>query len=100
MNPSADPVESRATASRTGCSLAGHAREGALSWPPQLLQDFSLRMAHHGMSVSGALMMRDRRYALQQLKDAHNLADDALRLMAVQLFRHFEASQSGIGVVH
>jgi hypothetical protein len=45
-------------------------------------------------------MMCDRRYALQQLKDAHNLADDTLRLMAVQLFRHFEARQSGIRNVH
>lgn len=45
-------------------------------------------------------MMCDRRYALQQLKDAHNLADDILRAMAVQLFRHFEARQSGIRSIH
>ncbi len=45
-------------------------------------------------------MMCDRRYALQQLKDAHNLADDTLRLLAVQLFRHFESRQSGIGPLH
>ncbi|KRB98981.1 hypothetical protein D9M68_813090 [compost metagenome] len=30
----------------------------------------------------------------------HNLADDALRVMAVQLFRHFEARQSGISAPH
>lgn len=75
-------------------------RELALPWPPELLECFALRMAQHGMCVSRALMTCDRRYALQQLKDAHDLADDALRLMAVQLFRHFEARQSGIGSVH
>jgi hypothetical protein len=75
-------------------------RELAMPWPPVLLEAFTLRMASHGMCVSRALMMCDRRYALQQLLDAHNLADDALRLMAVQLFRHFEARQSGIRSVH
>lgn len=71
-----------------------------MPWPPELLEAFSLRMAGHGMCVSRALMVCDRRYALQQLSDAHNLGDDTLRLMAVQLFRHFESSQSGIGSVH
>lgn len=75
-------------------------RELALPWPPELLQGFTLRMASHGMSVSRALMMCDRRYALRQLLDAHNLADETLRLMAVQLFRHFEARQSGIRSMH
>lgn len=75
-------------------------RELAMPWPPELLEGFTLRMAAHGMCVSRALMMCDRRYALQQLVDAHNLADEALRLMAVQLFRHFEARQSGIRSVH
>jgi|GEM_PF-1524499 hypothetical protein len=75
-------------------------RELAMPWPPELLAQFTLRMGMHGMCVSRALMMCDRRYALQQLKDAHDLADDALRLMAVQLFRHFESRQSGIRSVH
>lgn len=75
-------------------------REVAMPWPPELLEAFTLRMAGHGMCISRALMMCDRRYALQQLKDAHNLADDTLRLMAVQLFRHFEARQSGIRALH
>ncbi len=75
-------------------------RELAMPWPPELLEAFTLRMGRHGMCVSRALMMCDRRYALQQLKDAHNLADDTLRLMAVQLFRHFEARQSGVRAVH
>ena len=75
-------------------------RELALPWPPELLEAFALRMAAHGMCVSRALMMCDRRYALQQLKDAHDLADDTLRGMAVQLFRHYESRQSGIRAVH
>lgn len=75
-------------------------RELAMPWPPELLEAFTLRMAGHGMCVSRVLMMCDRRYALQQLKDAHNLADDSLRLLAVQLFRHFESRQSGIRALH
>jgi hypothetical protein len=75
-------------------------RELALPWPKELLETFSLRMASHGMSISRALMLCDRRYALQQLAHAHNMADETLRLMAVQLFRHFEARQSGIPAVH
>lgn len=75
-------------------------RELAMPWPDQLINSFAMRMAAHGMCVSKALMTYDRRYAMQQLKDAHNLADDNLRLMAVQLFRHFESRQSGIDPVH
>lgn len=75
-------------------------REVALPWPLDLLEIFTLRMAGHGMCVSRALMLCDRNYALQQLVHAHNLADDALRLLAVQLFRHFEARQSGISAAH
>lgn len=75
-------------------------RELALAWPSELLESFSLRMASHGMCVSRALMLCDRRYALQQLAHAHNMADDTLRRMAVQLFRHFEARQPGITPLH
>lgn len=84
----------------SGLSPRWRERELALAWPPELLQAFCLRMAVRGMCVSRSLMMCDRRYALQQLADAHKLDDDTLRLMAVQLFRHFEARQSGISAVH
>ncbi|MGV3727274.1 hypothetical protein [Hydrogenophaga sp.] len=70
------------------------------AWPAELLEHFCLRMSSQGMCVSRALMICDRRYALEQLSHAHNMADDALRLMAVQLFRHFEARQSGIAGMH
>lgn len=75
-------------------------RELAMPWPHELLETFTLRMFSHGMCVSRALMLCDRSYALQQLVHAHSLADDNLRLMAVQLFRHYEARQSGIPVLH
>ncbi len=75
-------------------------RELALTWPSELLERFCLRMATQGMCVSQVLMQCDRTYALQQLAHAHNMADDALRLMAVELFRHFEARQSGISRLH
>lgn len=69
-------------------------------WPRDLLEAFCLRMSSQGMCVSRALMQHDRRYGLEQLTHAHNMADDALRAMAVQLFRHFEARQSGIPAQH
>ena len=69
-------------------------------WPHDLLEAFCLRMSSQGMCVSRALMQHDRRYGLEQLTHAHNMADDALRVMAVQLFRHFEARQSGISRPH
>jgi hypothetical protein len=72
----------------------------APAWPGELLESFCLRMSGQGMCVSRALMICDRRYALEQLSHAHNMADDTLRLMAVQLFRHFEARQSGIAGMH
>ena len=75
-------------------------RELALAWPSELLERFCLRMSSQGMCVSRALMLCDRHYALLQLAHAHNMADDSLRLMAVQLFRHFEARQSGISPLH
>lgn len=75
-------------------------RELALPWPKELLETFTLRMSSHGMCVSRALMLCDRHYALQQLAHAHSLADDTLRLMAVQLFRHFEARPFGVPALH
>lgn len=75
-------------------------RDTAQIWPRELLEAFCLRMSGQGMCVSSALMQHDRRYGLEQLSHAHNMADDALRVMAVQLFRHFEARQSGISAAH
>jgi hypothetical protein len=69
-------------------------------WPDELLEAFCLRMSSRGMCVSRALMQHDRRYGLEQLSHAHNMADDTLRMMAVQLFRQFEAHQSGIPGSH
>lgn len=112
MNPSTNAADRRTPQSDPDALLASgdrrwtqqaprwRERELALPWPPELLQAFSLRMAHHGLSVSRVLMLCDRRYALQQLADARKLDDDSLSLMAVQLFRHFEAHQSGIAAVH
>jgi hypothetical protein len=61
------------------------------------LEAFKMRMAGHGFSVSGTLMNYDRTYALEQLRQAHTLADNRLRELAVELFRHFEKEPSGAG---
>lgn len=75
-------------------------REPALPWPVELLDAFSLRMAGHGMSISRPLMLSDKCYALQQLVHGQTLGDDTLRLMSIQLFRHFESRQSGLPTFH
>lgn len=75
-------------------------REPALPWPTDLLDAFSLRMASHGMSISRPLMLSDKCYALQQLVHGQNLDDETLRLLSVQLFRHFQARQSGLPQLH
>ena len=69
-------------------------------WPEDLLEAFCLRMASQGMCVSRVLMQHDRHYGLEQLTHAHNMADDRLREMAVQLFQCFLARQSGISSAH
>ncbi len=75
-------------------------REPALPWPLDMLEDFSLRMAGHGLSISRPLMLSDRCYALQQLVSAQTLGDETLRTLSTQLFRHFEMRQSGIRPLH
>lgn len=69
-------------------------RQLALPWPSDLLQSFCLRMASRGMCVSQAMMLCDRRYALEQLGHAHNMGDEVLRQMAMELFRHDESRQN------
>ena len=71
-------------------------RTSSAPWPEELLTVFSLRMSSHGMSISRLEMQRDVRYALQQLRDARDMGDATLALMAEELFRHFEIHQSGL----
>lgn len=59
------------------------------------LEAFKMRMAGHGFSVSGTLMNYDRSYALEQLRQAHTLADTRLRELAVELFGYFEKDRPG-----
>ncbi len=93
-------VPTRQTSATTYLPVSLRAPEAPQLWPHDLLEAFCLRMSSQGMCVSRALMQHDRRYGLEQLTHAHNMADDTLRVMAVQLFRHFEARQSGISRSH
>lgn len=52
------------------------------SWPQDALRAFSLRMAHHGLSVSATLMRGDPRYAVEQLQHADAVNDVPLRELA------------------
>jgi hypothetical protein len=93
-------VPTRQTPETAPAPVGRRAPDTLQLWPHDLLEAFCLRMSSQGMCVSSALMQHDRRYGLEQLTHAHNMADDALRVMAVQLFRHFEARQSGISRPH
>ena len=75
-------------------------RELALAWPLELLENFSLRMAGHGMSISRALMMCDRQYAVQQLTHAQGMEDVCLHDMAAQLLTHYESRPIGVRALH
>lgn len=68
----------------------------ALPWSADLLSQFGLRMASHGMSISRTQMQSNPGYALQQLAHARALDDDHLQLLVVQMFRLFESHQSGV----
>jgi len=74
----------------------GYGSVGALPWPDGLLSQFGLRMASHGMSISRAQMRSSPGYALQQLSHARALGDATLNLLVDQLFRSYEAHQSGV----
>jgi hypothetical protein len=95
MEASAKPLSTDQTAASRWRGIGQ-----AEPWPEALLENFCLRMASQGMCVSRALMLCDRRYALEQISHGHNMADDRLRTMAVELFRHFVSQRSGIAGVH
>jgi hypothetical protein len=58
--------------------------------PTQLLSAFCLLMAGHGRSISTAMMLGDREYAMWQLARAHTLGDPELRVVAAKLFGYFD----------
>jgi hypothetical protein len=68
-------------------------RIGRKPWPPTTLTAFAMRMAAHGFSVSRTMMSHDPGYALEQLRQAHTMADLKLRELAVELFGHFQRDQ-------
>jgi hypothetical protein len=95
-----NPTTGYSPADPAGPSIPWRDRQMAPAWPSELLEQFCLRMSSQGMCVSRVLMIGDRRYALEQLAHAQKMPDEALRWMALQLFRHFEARQSGIAGMH
>jgi hypothetical protein len=72
--------------------------ELVLPWPEELLNQFSRRMAGHGMSISRTHMLGNPGYALQQLVHGRAIGDETLRCIASQLFRFYESHQSGVSV--
>jgi hypothetical protein len=64
--------------------------------PTQLLAAFSLLMAGHGRSISTAMMLGDREYAMWQLARAHTLDDPELRVVAARLFGYFDDARAPV----
>lgn len=69
-------------------------------WPAELMAVFGEQMEAAGLGLNLRRMQYDRLYALRMLAVAHTQADDTLRYLAVQLFRHFEGWQSGVPPRH
>ena len=66
--------------------------------PVKLLAAFSLLMAGHGRSVSTAMMLGDREYAMWQLARAHTMYDPELREVAARLFAYFDDARAPVPV--
>jgi hypothetical protein len=66
--------------------------------PTRLLSAFSLLMSGHGRSVSTAMMLGDREYAMWQLARAHTLDDKELREVAARLFGYFDDARAPVPV--
>ena len=93
---SADIAPAGHGGARSEHSAATSRRTPELPWPEDLLALFCLRMSSHGMSISRIDMLVDAHYALQQLAYARDMGDPSLALMADELFRCFQAHQSGL----
>ena len=66
--------------------------------PTAPLSAFTLLMAGHGRSVSAAMMLGDREYAMWQLARAHTLGDPELRVLAARLFGYFDDARAPVPV--
>jgi len=66
--------------------------------PTALLSAFTLLMAGHGRSISAAMMLGDREYAMWQLARAHTLDDPELRVVAARLFGYFDDARAPVPV--
>lgn len=63
---------------------------GTAYWPARSMDAFLLRMAAHGRCVSAAMMLGDRRYAVEQLEHAWSVPEDApLQALADELAPYF-----------
>ncbi len=76
-------------AAQANTALDG-ARCGTAYWPARSMDAFLLRMAAHGRCVSAAMMLGDRRYAVEQLEHAWSLPEDVtLQALADELAPYF-----------
>lgn len=80
-------------AGSTGSDVTDHT-----PWSDDLLSQFGLRMARHGMSISSTQMRASPLYAMQQLAHARAISDDTLQLLAAQMFQRFESHRSGVAL--
>lgn len=97
MEPAAHPAQQTLSLRREPAdSLPGHIAGDQTPWSDELLNQFGLRMAGHGMSISSTQMRASPRYAMQQLAHARAINDDRLQLLAARMFHLFESHRSGV----
>lgn len=63
---------------------------GVFSVPQKLLELFVALMHSQSWHVNTAQMLYDREYGCEQLALAHTSTNEALRELAVQLFKHYQ----------
>ncbi|AVS73466.1 hypothetical protein [Paracidovorax cattleyae] len=73
---------------------------GPRYWPAQTLDAFLLQMAARGHCISAAMMLGDRRYALEQIARARQLPGETLQALVKELSDYFEDAEPAAAGLH
>ncbi|SFD34985.1 hypothetical protein [Paracidovorax konjaci] len=73
---------------------------GPRYWPAQTLDAFLLQMAARGHCISAAMMLGDRRYALEQIEHARGLQGETLRALVQELSEYFQDTEPAVAGLH
>ncbi|MDA8519646.1 hypothetical protein [Acidovorax sp. NCPPB 4044] len=91
------PARPGASASYPQCLSASR---GPRYWPAQTLDTFLLQMAARGHCISAAMMLGDRRYALEQIEHARGLQGETLQALVQELSEYFQDTEPAAAGLH